>query len=34
MYIAYLPKIKGEKVEDRKLNNFLNFYIKNSNNKY
>lgn len=34
MYIAYLPKIKGEKLEDRNINNFLKFYIEKSNKKY
>lgn len=34
MYIAYLPKIKGEKVEDRRINKFLKFYIEKSSNKY
>ncbi len=34
MYIAYLPKIKGEKLKDRNINNFLKFYIEKSNKKY
>ena len=33
MYIAYLPKIKGEKLKDRNINNFLKFYIEKSNKK-
>lgn len=34
MYIAYLPKNKGETIKNRKIINFLNFYINNSSNKY
>lgn len=34
MYIAYLPKSKGEKLKDRKINNFLEFYVNSSSNDY
>lgn len=34
LYIAYLPKVKGENVEDRKVNNVLGWYMSKTNYEY
>ncbi len=34
LYIAYLPKVKGENVEDRKVNNVLDWYMSKTNYEY
>ena len=34
LYIAYLPKSKGEKLEERKVNKILNWYMSTTSNDY
>lgn len=34
LYIAYLPKVKGENLEDRKINNVLDWYMSKTNYEY
>ncbi len=34
LYIAYLPKVKGEDLEERKINRILKWYMTNTKNEY
>lgn len=34
LYIAYLPKVKGEHIEERKVNNVLDWYMSKTNYEY